>query len=108
MSLVPCYCFGETDLYRTSRFAYGLRRWIVKRFGIAIPLAVGRRYLLPWLPRRVKLVHCVGRPIPVPHIPEPTEALVNEYHSRYIAGLKAVFHDNKVACGYPNAKLKVV
>ena len=26
VAVVPCYCFGETDLYVQSRFAFSLRR----------------------------------------------------------------------------------
>ncbi|KAL1528836.1 hypothetical protein AB1Y20_010159 [Prymnesium parvum] len=108
VSLVPCYCFGETDLYYQSAFAMGLRRWVVKMFGIAITLPIGRNALLPFLPKPVKLFHCVGKPIPVPQVAEPTEAQVTHYHELYIAGLRAVFEENKDACGYPNAELMIV
>ena len=89
-ALVPCYCFGEADLYSQSRFAFGLRRWLVKRLGVCITLPLGRSILMPFLPRRVKLVHCVGDPIPVPQIEEPTEAQIDEYHKRYVDGLQQV------------------
>ena len=88
---------------------FGARRWLVKRLGIAVTLPVGRSWLLPLLPRPgVKLVHCVGAPINVPLVAEPTDAQVEEYHAKYVAGLKAVFDENKAACGYADAQLKLV
>lgn len=104
--LVPCYCFGETDLYWQSKLLFGLRRWLVKRLGIALTLPVGRSWLLPLLPKRgVKLVHCVGTPIEVPLVDEPTNAQIEQYHAAYVAGLVKVFDENKAACGYPDAQL---
>lgn len=105
--LVPCYCFGETDLYDQSRFAFGIRRWIVKKLGIAITLPMGRTWLVPFLPKSVKLIHCVGKPIEVPKVANPTQEQIDEYHDMYIAGLKAVFEENKASCGYANANLVV-
>ena len=58
--LVPCYCFGESDLYAQSKFGFAARRWLVKHLGIALTLPIGRSWVLPLLPRPgVKLVHCV-------------------------------------------------
>lgn len=113
--LVPCYCFGEVDTYTTSSFLLPLRLWLVKNLGVAIPIAVGRSWLLPFCPKPVKLVHCVGKPIdPYPKgqpksLPDkPTPEAIDALHARYIEGLKEVFDTNKGANGYPNAVLKVV
>lgn len=40
-------------------------RWLVKNLGIAIVLPIGRSYVFPFFPKRIKLIHCVGKPIPV-------------------------------------------
>jgi len=106
--LVPCYCFGETDMYKQSRFGFGLRRWLVKTLGIAVVLPSGRSYWNPFLPRPVQLIHCVGKPIPVPLIEQPTNAQLDQYHKLYVDGLKAVFEENKVACGYADKELQLV
>jgi len=33
-SLVPVYAFGETDLYHTSNFVMGLRKWLMKNLRV--------------------------------------------------------------------------
>ena len=40
-SLVPVYAFGETGLYYHFQFAIGFRKWLAKRFGVAVPLLCG-------------------------------------------------------------------
>jgi 1-acyl-sn-glycerol-3-phosphate acyltransferase len=40
--VVPAFCFGSSDLYYTSRFLHGLRKWLVRNARIAIPLYSGR------------------------------------------------------------------
>ena len=50
----------------------------------------------------------VGAPIPVPLIAEPTEAQVEQFHAAYVAGLQSVFDENKAACGYADAELRLV
>lgn len=107
--IVPCYTFGETDLYVQYRVLNGFRRLVVKHLGLAIMLVRGDSMMMPWLPRKgVKLVQCVGRPIPVPLLSTPTREEVNRVHLAYIEGLQQVFDANKASCGYPNAVLNIV
>lgn len=40
--IVPCWCFGETDLFEQSRSFFKLRQWVVKHLGVAITLGRGR------------------------------------------------------------------
>ena len=118
--LVPCYAFGEVDTYDTSTFLLPLRLLLVKTLGIAVPLGIGRSPLLPFLPRPVKLVHCVGDPI-YPYgergetaprdglLPDvPSAAAVEALHAKYVDGLRAVFDKHKSAQGYPHATLKIL
>jgi len=106
--IVPCYNFGEGELYDTSSFAFGFRKWLVSTFHVAIPLFVGRWWWCPWFPRRVPLVTCVGKPIPVAK-GDPTEAgLVEEVHQRYVQELKGLFDRNKQRLGYTDAVLEII
>lgn len=107
-SVVPCWCFGENELYDTSDAFYWLRRAIVKAAGVAIPLAVGRSWLFPWRPHPVELNQCVGTPISVARTDNPTEAQVEALHAKYKAGLREVFDANKARFGYAEAELKMV
>ena len=38
--LVPAYCFGSSDLYRTYGAFYGARRWLVRNLRIAVSTSV--------------------------------------------------------------------
>jgi 1-acyl-sn-glycerol-3-phosphate acyltransferase len=109
--VVPCYCFGETDLYYQSGRFINFRVWVAKKFGIALVLAVGRSWLMPWLPNKVKLIQVVGEPLypsklKVPG--EPSNEEIDALHAKYVEGLKKVFDENKAKCGYPNAVLNIV
>jgi len=121
--LVPCYCFGEADLYTQSAFLLGLRKWLVKAAGIAVTFACGPSVLAPWRPYPVKLVHCVGPPVPLPPrfaanaaarrskvssaFLDPGREDVDAYHAAYVAALVKVFDANKAANGYPDAALVI-
>ncbi len=109
MNLVPCYCFGETDLYEHSRLLLPLRQWIARRFGIALTLAWGPMPLVaPWRPFPVPLVQVVGKPLLVERAENPTSEQVDDLHRRYVTALRQLFDDHKVACGYPKAILKIL
>mmetsp|Transcript_4235 Transcript_4235/g.8153 ORF Transcript_4235/g.8153 Transcript_4235/m.8153 type:complete len:319 (+) Transcript_4235:191-1147(+) len=110
--VVPCYCFGETDLYDQSTVLMGLRLKLVKAFGVAITIARGRSWIFPWLPYRVKLIHCVGKPVwlkglELAPIAEPTKEQIDSLHGLYIKGLLELFDAQKEAAGYPNATLTI-
>mmetsp|Transcript_24600 Transcript_24600/g.36877 ORF Transcript_24600/g.36877 Transcript_24600/m.36877 type:complete len:363 (-) Transcript_24600:162-1250(-) len=103
-TLVPCFGFGENEIYRQVDNPVGskLRKWqnyLQKILGFAIPLIMGRGIwtdfgLLP-LNKRIKVV--IGKPIPVPKTPEGeiTLDLLNKYHEMYLQGLIDIYEDNK-------------
>lgn len=115
--VIPCYCFGETDTYKTSTFMYSFRQWLAKSLFIAIPIPAE---WLGFYPRHVSLNLVVGDPI------DPQEILlkntstsstlsdrqfdaannekilhehVNEMHTKYIAVMQKLFDDNKLRYG---------
>ena len=125
--LVPCYCFGETSMYRTSDFLMGVRRWISDRFYVALPLFYGDCWWNPLRPRPTRLRICVGRPIRPPRpsaeraqekaLPagerpetekEELRRLTDELHATYCAALRKLFDDHKAAAGCPGATLRIV
>jgi hypothetical protein len=90
--LVPVFGVGNSDLYHTYSFLLPQRLWIQKNLGIALPLFHGRFFSS--LPYRVPGSILIGQPIPTP-IPKikggrPDEKLVDEYHAKYIAALRAL------------------
>lgn len=71
--------------------------------------AKGRSLLLPFLPKPgVQLHHCVGTPIPVPKVAQPSDAQVLEYQQKYIDGLIKVYNDNKAKYGKKDSELRIV
>lgn len=107
--LVPCYCFGETSLYRQSRLALRFRQLVASKLGVALTLPLGRSWLLPLLPiPGVRLMHVVGKPIPVARKAEPSDADISALHAQYIRGLREVFDAHKAECGCPDATLVVM
>ncbi|XP_060635756.2 2-acylglycerol O-acyltransferase 3 [Anolis sagrei] len=106
--LVPVYCFGENDIFRQARFREGsLARRLQVRFkqltGFAPCLFAGRGLLCPRLPGilplNAPLTVVVGKPIPVPRRPDPSEEEVSEFHARYVAALQELFEAHKGSCG---------
>jgi len=98
-SLVPIYTFGETNLYDHWPLLLGLRTWMVKSLGVAVPLITGE---FGWLPYRVPVTAVVGAPI----VCKPTDD-VDAVHEKYVAALQRLFDDHKAAHGEPDAKLEI-
>lgn len=97
--------FHNTDTYYTSRLFYGVRKFISKRFQVALPLWWGR-WFTP-TPRNVRLTNAYGKPVPLPadlqlnERGEAPSAVVDAYHAAYIAALQELFEKHKAAAGYP-------
>lgn len=49
-----------------------------------------------------------GAPIQVPHVADPSPALVQQHLQRYIAALRALFEKHKAAGGHAHATLTVL
>jgi 2-acylglycerol O-acyltransferase 2 len=89
-SLVPVLGIRANELYTTYTIFFKARMWLQKNFGIAIPIFHGRWFTPLPHPIQVKIV--LGEPIltPKPNVPgtKPDEALVEEYHAKYIAAVQ--------------------
>lgn len=102
--LVPVYAFGESDLWGHSTFMLGARKYIQKKFSVAIPLLYGQFGIMPY---RHPVTMVFGTPIKVPHTPKPSEEQVDAAHEQYCAALQALFDKYKARCGYPDAQLEM-
>lgn len=91
-AVVPVFGVGNNDTYQTYSFLLKWRLWLQKRTGIALPLFHGRWFTT--LPYPVPIQLLVGKPIitPTPKVPgyRPDEALVDEYHAKYMEALKVM------------------
>ncbi|XDB64583.1 hypothetical protein AB1E18_017892 [Capra hircus] len=70
--LVPVYSFGENDIFRKD----------------SINCVCSRGPSPTCAP-----VPAAGRPIPVPHCPQPTEEQVDHYHRLYMKALEQLFEE---------------
>eukprot|EP00455_Lapot_gusevi_P053169 TRINITY_DN823_c0_g1_i4.p1 TRINITY_DN823_c0_g1~~TRINITY_DN823_c0_g1_i4.p1 ORF type:complete len:337 (-),score=96.58 TRINITY_DN823_c0_g1_i4:58-1008(-) len=110
--IVPCYAFGENDLYRPSNFLFSFRKMLLKKFRMALPLCYGVTPLFPLLPLSRPLTLVVGAPIPVAQL-NPNDDLeafnqeATRLHQRYIEELKELFNKHKKVYAQPDAELEV-
>lgn len=91
--LVPVFGAGISDLYTTYGLGLGLRMWIQKKTGVALPFFHGR-WFSP-LPYQLPIDILIGEPIEIAkeHMPKekggkPEEKWVDFYHHKYIEALK--------------------
>mmetsp|Transcript_1069 Transcript_1069/g.1784 ORF Transcript_1069/g.1784 Transcript_1069/m.1784 type:complete len:239 (-) Transcript_1069:110-826(-) len=106
--LVPTYCFHLNDTFHVNKtFLAGLRSWIQRTLKWSIPVFWGW-YGTP-MPRPAPLCMVVGKNIPVPQPKEKgapvDEALVDQYHARYVTELSALFERYKGTAGYPESRV---
>lgn len=107
--LVPCYGFGCSDYYQTSKFALGWRMWLLKNFGMAIPLATGTfgSSLCPF-PTATTVV--LGAPVDIPKLKvkgKPSSKEVDHAHKLFCDALVKLFEDNKKRLGYGDRTLDI-
>ncbi|XP_071492730.1 2-acylglycerol O-acyltransferase 1-like [Diadema antillarum] len=105
--LVPCYSFGENDLYHQvpneeGTLARRLQQKMQKAVGFATPFFYGRgvfNYSFGPLPFRREVNTVVGRPIPVEKMSEPTAEAIDSLWHTYANALRELFEENKVKFG---------
>ncbi|GMT12249.1 hypothetical protein PFISCL1PPCAC_3546 [Pristionchus fissidentatus] len=105
--LVPCFGFGENDLYLQAANAEGS---LVRRFqtaakrvlGVSPVLFHGRgifNYTFGLLPFRKQLNTVLGAPIPVLKTENPTQEQIDDLHALYIQKLTELFDSHKEQFG---------
>lgn len=101
--VVPCFGFGENQIYKLidttpgsywRNFQNQMQQWMQ----VSMPFIKGRgifQYNIGILPHRKEIVTVVGKPIEVPHDPEPSKELVAKYHEIYCNELQKLFDEYK-------------
>ena len=113
MPVVPAYCFGSSDLYRTSRALHGLRVWMVRHLRIALPLYAGDwgffMYPTPkGFPLQVPQHVVFGAPLYFEQTAQPSAEQLAAAHERFIGALTELFDAHKARFGYAERKLEVL
>lgn len=94
--LVPCYAFGENQLYRTFDVAPRLRECLALRWRVGICVCWGK-WWCPLLPRPTQHVVAVGRPVATAAAPcpNPTDAQVAAVLDAWVAEMRRLFDEHK-------------
>ena len=107
--LVPCYVFGSVDLFHTSDLLYAPRHWIMKNFGVCLPLCWGLGGSLCPLP--VKNTVVMGEPLSFKKCADPdyvTSEELDAAHDEFCVSLKKLFDDNKGKYGVGDRELCII
>ncbi|GMR59933.1 hypothetical protein PMAYCL1PPCAC_30128, partial [Pristionchus mayeri] len=110
--LVPCYGFGENDLYIQAANEQGslVRRFqtfVKKMWGVSPVIFHGRgvfNYNVGLLPFRKQLNTVLGAPIPVEKTENPSQEQIDSLHEQYIQKLTELFDAHKTKYGVPEDK----
>jgi len=108
-SLLPCYLFGNTQLYSlwcggdNGSSLHEILRKISRKLGFALILFWGRFYLP--LPYRVPIVGVMGRPIHVEQNNNPSDEEVLKVHELLMNKMKEVFDKHKDKYGWSHKNL---
>lgn len=103
--LVPVYAFGETNLYYHSLLFLNFRKYLVKNFGIAIPLLLGEYGLMPY---HTPVTLVFGTPIPVTQNSHPTSEEIDKFHKLFYESLQKLYHEYQPRFGNKDQKLEMV
>ena len=106
-SLVPCFCFGENDLFEQLPNPEGsavrkVQDWFKANFSFAPPLFHGRgvfTYNYGLMPRRRPVTLVVGAPIKCPHDANPSNEMLARVHKQYVDELQALHDTHKHSFG---------
>ena len=94
--LVPCYGFGNTQLFDVLG---GVPGDIFKRISRALRVSlipfVGRSVFSPFTPRAVPITAVIGTPIDVEREERPTQEQINKLHARFCSELRRIFDKYK-------------
>ena len=102
VDLVPVYNFGESEMYdlwvdSSDPSKHGVlhtfQQILKKFFGTTLPFFKGRRGTA--LPFRKPLVAMYGKPIEIPHIPNPTKEQIVHWNAKYAKALKEMYEKYK-------------
>jgi len=105
--LVPAYVFGSNDLFETSKFLFGLRWWLMKRFGVCLPFCRG--YFGSLCPLPIKNTIVFGEPIHIPAVEgDITPAQLDAAHELFTSKLTELFNKNKARFGMGDRELIIV
>lgn len=104
VDIIPIYMFGNTSVL--SVLTHGILADISRKLKLSATLFWGKWYLP--IPRDDKILYVSGKPITIPHIPEPTSEDVDKHHAIYVKEVERIFETYKKRVPlYQNKKLVI-
>ncbi|KAG5176471.1 mono-or diacylglycerol acyltransferase type 2 [Tribonema minus] len=103
--LVPCYCFGNTQLFHCWYDSGNRMRAISRRLGFGV-MPIWGRFGLPVIYRQ-PLFAITGTPIEVPLDPNPSAETVDKFHALFLEELQGLFDRHKGAYGWGDKQLVI-
>jgi 2-acylglycerol O-acyltransferase 2 len=105
--LVPCFSFGENDLFHQTDNPHGSRvrnfqESVKSLLGFTSPLFHGRgifNYTFGFMPYRHRIDTIVGSPISVTLTPNPSQEAIDTLHEEYLNSLTKLFDEHKEKYG---------
>jgi len=91
VDVIPVYLFGNTSVL--SVLKTGILENMSRKMQMSVTYFWGK-WFLP-IPRDEKLLYVRGKPMGLPHIPEPTDADVDKWHAKYVDEVTRLFNENK-------------
>lgn len=89
--IVPVYFFGNTSVLQV--LVHPVLQKIARSTGITLTVFWGL-FGSP-IPRPNPITGVIGRPIEMPHVPEPTDEDVDKYHLKYVEEVQRLFEKYK-------------
>lgn len=104
VAIVPCYIFGNTQLFHSWHDDMGIMRNLSRKLKFGLVFLWGR-FGLP-ICFRVPLLGVMGKAIRVPKAEgEPTKEQIDHYHAIFVKELDELFEKYKGLYGWPEKKL---
>ena len=98
--ILPCYMFGNTAVL--SALKHGPLAALSRKLGASLTYFWGAAYLP--IPRGEKLLYARGKPLGLPHIPEPTAEDIDKYHALYCKEVRRLFENYREKLPHYNHK----
>eukprot|EP00981_Chlorochromonas_danica_P004403 scaffold879_cov170-Ochromonas_danica.AAC.18 len=106
--LVPVFTFGLHNLFSFYVPKSRLLTKIGRKIGF-LPMIFFGAFGLPFGPGKpCDLVNVIGKPIPVPHIPNPTDEDVQKYHEMFLSEMDRVYNTYRHRFGMGDRTLRII
>ena len=106
--IVPVYGFGHTSLYTVCVDPMGILEFVSSTLQISLTPFLGRWGWILGPPKRLPVTVCLGQPIHCPHVPNPTQPQIDQYHAQLLDAFKELFETHKEAYGWGHKTLRFV